>query len=110
LCTFGAPQRLDDHTTVNLERKEKMFASVIAGVDGHTGGWDAIALAERLVEWPRQVTLAHVYANGAHVGKAAKEAADSSRRERAVELLDSVRKQADTGAELIAVAADYRTI
>jgi nucleotide-binding universal stress UspA family protein len=82
-----------------------MLTNVIAGVDGHAGGRDAIALACRLAEHDEQVTLAHVYAGETHASRGSETGADASKREHAIELLTSALDQEHLDAGLRAVAA-----
>jgi hypothetical protein len=57
-----------------------MFTNVIVGIDGHSGGRDAIALAGRLAEHVGYVTVAHVYAGEAHARRGLETAADASKQ------------------------------
>jgi nucleotide-binding universal stress UspA family protein len=81
-----------------------MFTTVIVGVDGQSGGRDAVALARRLAGRDGQVTFANVYAGEAHAQRAPETAANASKRERAIELLASALEQEHIDARLRAVA------
>jgi hypothetical protein len=46
-----------------------VFDNVVIGVDGRSGGRDAIALAKRLAAPDARVTLAHVYGSEGMLGR-----------------------------------------
>jgi nucleotide-binding universal stress UspA family protein len=48
-----------------------VFTNVLVGVDGRTGGRDAIALAKQLAEPEGHLTLAHVYGGALMIGRTA---------------------------------------
>jgi hypothetical protein len=48
-----------------------VFDNVVIGVDGRSGGRDAIALAKRLAAPDARVTLAHVYGSEGMLGRGA---------------------------------------
>lgn len=47
-----------------------MFDKVLVGIDGRTGGHDAVALARRLAAPGGELTLAHVYGSATSAGRA----------------------------------------
>jgi nucleotide-binding universal stress UspA family protein len=67
-----------------------MFKTVLVGVDGHSGGRDAIALARQVVADPRDLTLACIYGGGVRLGPGARSTPAQS-RERATEMLRQIR-------------------
>jgi nucleotide-binding universal stress UspA family protein len=71
-----------------------MFTNVLVGVDGRSNGSDAVALAARLADADRRLTLVHV-----HRGERAQEQASSR------ELLEHEREQADVAAELVSAVS-----
>lgn len=82
-----------------------MFQTVVAGVDGHEGGLDAIALASVLVEPDARVTLAHVFSGAGHHPAGTRAAADNGEQAPALDLLERARQQSGIDAELEALAA-----
>lgn len=77
-----------------------MFKRIVIGVDEHEGGRDAIALGTNLLAPHGQLTLAYVYAGDPHIYRSASAAYDAAERERARELLEKTREQAQIEAEL----------
>ncbi len=71
-----------------------MFKNVLVGVDGRPNGRDAIALASRLADPDRKLTLAHV-----HSGETADERRDSHK------LLEQERSASGVAAELISLVS-----
>jgi nucleotide-binding universal stress UspA family protein len=79
----------------------EMFSSVIIGVDGRSGGRDAIALARKLVGEDGHLALAHVYLSDPVPGRGASGAFEAEDRARARDVLEAARAQADIEAELL---------
>lgn len=77
-----------------------MFRQIVVGVDGHEGGRDAIALAERLLARDGELTFAHVYPGDPHVHPSDWAAYEGSGRQRAFELLDRTQKETRAQAHL----------
>jgi nucleotide-binding universal stress UspA family protein len=77
-----------------------MFRQPVVGVDEHEGGRDAIAFAKNLLARDGELTLAHVYAGDPHVFRSASAAYEAAERERALELLEKAREQAQIEANL----------
>jgi nucleotide-binding universal stress UspA family protein len=77
-----------------------MFKDVVVGVDGHQGGSDAIALAQRLVGRNGQLTLAYVYSGDVRTWRGSSAAYDAVERERSLELLAKARDEAGIRAEV----------
>lgn len=81
-----------------------MFGNVLVGVDGRSGGRDAIALARQLADPGARITLVHVYGDGWTLGRGgalllAIERADSE------QMLDRERRTASVEAELLSSPA-----
>jgi nucleotide-binding universal stress UspA family protein len=81
-----------------------MFDNVFVGVDGRSGGREAIALAKQLVQPGGQLTLAHVYRTHRVLGRAAALLLPAE-REASLELLGREREAASVQAKLIIDAA-----
>ena len=77
-----------------------MFRRVLVGVDGRSGGRDAIALASVLAAPGAVITLAHVYGPDLVVGGSASLAVVSG-REQAEALLEQERNRASFDAQLL---------
>jgi nucleotide-binding universal stress UspA family protein len=77
-----------------------MFKNVLVGVDRHTGGRDALALAEQLVATGGQLTLAHVYPGDSRLRRDAALDYRQMEQERALELLTEARDAGGVDAEL----------
>jgi nucleotide-binding universal stress UspA family protein len=77
-----------------------MFRNVIAGVDQHDGGRDAIALAMQLLGRGGHLTFAYVYAGEPAVYRGVSAAYETSTRRHDLELLRAVRAEAGVPAEL----------
>jgi len=77
-----------------------MFSNVLVGVDSHSGGRDAIALAEVLLGKHGELTLANVYSGDARIWRGAETDHDTVWREHALELLERARAQAHVEAQL----------
>ena len=82
-----------------------MFNRVVVGVDGGDGGRDAIALAKNLLARGGELTLACIYAGDAHIYRGASAEYTAAERERARELLEKERSQAQVAARLRGRAA-----
>jgi nucleotide-binding universal stress UspA family protein len=81
-----------------------MFRTVLVGLDGRTGGRDAIVLARELMRPGGQLTLAHIYRDQGALGRAAALLLPAEREE-SLRLLTRERDTADVQAELVTVAA-----
>ena len=84
-----------------------MFGRTIVGVDGSSGGRDAIALARQLVGPDGKLTLAHVVAWGPFVSRAAYAAGERTKpaeQDRAEELLRTARDQAGVASHRSAIS------
>jgi len=77
-----------------------MFSNVLVGVDGHTGGGDAIVLASQLTAADAQLTLAHVYPSHSDVRRRSYREYEAAESARARELLTAARDQAGVSAKL----------
>jgi nucleotide-binding universal stress UspA family protein len=75
-----------------------MFKHVIAGVDEHQGGRDAIALAKLLVAEDGELTLAFVYLGDPTPVRESSGAFEAAERERGLELLATARDEAGVEA------------
>jgi nucleotide-binding universal stress UspA family protein len=82
-----------------------MFKRIIAGVDEHQGGRDAIALARHLLDDHGELTLAYVYAAGSVAWRGSGAAYETEQRERAIRLLADARRDAALEARLLTGAA-----
>jgi len=83
---------------------ETVFDNVFVGVDGRSGGREAIALAKQLVQPGGQLTLAHVYRTHRVLGRAAA-LLQPAEREASLELLGREREAASVQAKLVIDAA-----
>jgi len=81
-----------------------VFDNVFVGVDGRSGGREAIALAKQLVQPGGQLTLAHVYRTHRVLGRAAA-LLQPAEREASLELLGREREAASVQAKLVIDAA-----
>jgi nucleotide-binding universal stress UspA family protein len=88
----------------SLERNG-MFKQIVIGVDDHEGGRDAIALGRNLLAPDGEVTLAYVYTGDPHIYRSASAAYDAAERERARELLEKTREQAQIEADLRSIGS-----
>lgn len=79
-----------------------MFKNVLVGVDGSSGGRDALALALRLLNAAGQLTLIHVHLETTGI---VVHEFDSSARDDAQRLLESEREAAGRKAELLSIGA-----
>ena len=77
-----------------------MFTNILVGVDRHQRGRDAIALSSRLLAPGGELTLAHVFPGDARTGSHSPADRELAARERAVELLETARREADVRATL----------
>ena len=91
-----------------MAEQERIFGSVLVGVDGLQGGRDAIALAELLADPHSELLLAHVRALPDRLRDGSAEAQQRGEEERladAVELLERERAASGVQAQVRAVAA-----
>jgi nucleotide-binding universal stress UspA family protein len=79
---------------------EPMFGSVLVGVDGRSGGRDAIALAKRLARPGARIVLAAAYGGGGWFGRGAGPVIVDERHE-AAEILAGARVDAELEAETV---------
>lgn len=79
-----------------------MFKNVLVGVDGRSGGRDALALALRLLNAAGQLTLIHVHLETTGI---VVHEFDSSARDDAQKLLENEREAAGRKAELLSIGA-----
>ncbi|MGH2833880.1 MAG: universal stress protein [Solirubrobacteraceae bacterium] len=79
-----------------------MLMNVLVGVDGRSGGHDAVALARRLVESPRQLTLVHVHEETTGI---VVHDFDAAARDEAQWLLEGERESAGPEAKSVSIAA-----
>jgi nucleotide-binding universal stress UspA family protein len=77
-----------------------MFENALVGVDGRSGGRDAIALAAQLLAPHGRLTLAHVYGSALLIGRGAALALPEE-REHALQMLRAEREAAGVRAELV---------
>jgi nucleotide-binding universal stress UspA family protein len=82
-----------------------MFKNVLIGIDGGSGGRDAIALASRLKDADSQLTLAHVHSGELHPLHAVTPGLVREERAAAARLLEDERDAAHVSAELAGVVA-----
>jgi nucleotide-binding universal stress UspA family protein len=83
-----------------------MFENVLVGVDGKSGGRDALALASRLSGADGRLALAHVHGARPRPLQALQSGGAERDREASVELLERERAAASAdGAELVSLAA-----
>jgi nucleotide-binding universal stress UspA family protein len=81
-----------------------MFKNVLVGVDGRSGGRDAIALANRLVDPDGgHLTLVHVHSGALRPVHAATPGLLATERDVSHELLERERAEADVQAELVSL-------
>jgi nucleotide-binding universal stress UspA family protein len=84
-----------------------MFDKVIVGVDGRSGGRDAIALARELVAPDGQTTLAHVYIESLLPARGSPGVFTAGEHERSRELLEAARRDAGIDAQIMPVPAHH---
>jgi nucleotide-binding universal stress UspA family protein len=90
----------------SAQRKETaVFENVLVGVEGRTGGHDAIALAQRLVDESGRLTLVHVRSGLLHPLRAVTPALAAEQSEDSERLLAAERDEAGVQAELVSVLA-----
>lgn len=77
-----------------------MFKNVLVGIDRHTEGRDALALARQLADPLGQITLAHVYPGDSRLRRDAALDYRRMEQERALELLSEARDASGVDAEL----------
>jgi nucleotide-binding universal stress UspA family protein len=82
-----------------------MFENVLVGVDGRTGGQDAIALAARLTDPSGKLTLAHVHSGPLYPSRAITPGLLDEERAASVKLLEHERDSAGLDAELLSLVA-----
>jgi len=82
-----------------------MFEKVLVGVDGRSGGRDAIALATRLADPASRLTLAHVRSGLLSPTHAAIPGRVAEEHEASAEILEGARSEAEIEAELISIVA-----
>jgi nucleotide-binding universal stress UspA family protein len=82
-----------------------MFNKIIVGVDEHDGGRDAIALAHNLAEPQSKLTLVHIHAGFAAIGRGTNRDFEAVERDHAQALLERVRAATGIDAELLAHGA-----
>lgn len=79
-----------------------MLTNVLVGVDGRSGGHDAVALALRLVDSPSQLTLVHVHEETTGI---VVHDFDATARDEAQRLLEDEREAAGPQASSLSIAA-----
>ena len=77
-----------------------MFSNVLVGVDRHTGGLDAAALARQLVAPDGKLTLVHVYPGDPRLRRGPTLDYQAMEQRRAIELLAATRDRTGIGAAL----------
>lgn len=77
-----------------------MFSNVLVGVDRHTGGLDAAALARQLVAPDGELTLVHVYPGDPRLRRGSRRDYQEMEQRRAIELLAATRERTGIGAAL----------
>jgi len=82
-----------------------MFKNVIVGVDGRSGGRDAIALASNLIDPDGKLALAHVHSGDLRPSHALAPGLVRGEREASHKLLEQERAGADVKAELISIVS-----
>jgi nucleotide-binding universal stress UspA family protein len=82
-----------------------MFKNALVGVDGRTGGRDAIALACKLINPDGKLTLAHVHTGDLRPTHAIAPGLVREEREASHKLLEQERAAADVKAELTSVVS-----
>jgi nucleotide-binding universal stress UspA family protein len=82
-----------------------MFKNVLVGVDGGSGGRDAIALASRVIDPAGTLTLVHVHSGELHALRGPSPAALREERVASERPLDEERSAAEVSAELVSVVA-----
>jgi nucleotide-binding universal stress UspA family protein len=82
-----------------------MYTNVVVGVDGEYGGRDAIALARELLADHGLLTLAYVHNGYPIAGRGASPAYEADERTRAVDVLETARRNTRVDADLRPVGA-----
>jgi nucleotide-binding universal stress UspA family protein len=82
-----------------------MFKNVLVGVDGRTGGRDAIALASRLTDSDGELTLAHVHTGDLRPSHAIAPGLVAEERGASHKLLEQERAAADVKAQLVSIVS-----
>ncbi len=82
-----------------------MFKNVLVGVDGRTGGRDAIALASQLTDPDRGLTLTHVHTGDLRPTHAIAPGLVREEREASHKLLEQERAAADVKAQLVSIVS-----
>jgi nucleotide-binding universal stress UspA family protein len=82
-----------------------VFSNVLVGVDRHTGGRDAAALAMQLVAPDGKLTLAYVYPGDSRLRRTSSPDYRAVEERRATELMASTRERMGITAELRATEA-----
>lgn len=82
-----------------------MFDNVLVGVDGRSGGRDAIALARQLTGPEGRLTLVHAHSGELRPTRAVTPGLTTEEREASAALLEGERAEANVRAELVSVAA-----
>ena len=88
-------------------KEDAMFNRIIVGIDGLSGGRDALALARELVGEHGEITLAHVYLESQIPSRDAPGIFQAGEARHARELLESARAEAGLNAELRPVCAHH---
>jgi nucleotide-binding universal stress UspA family protein len=78
-----------------------MFERILVGVDGKSGGRDAVALAKALRGWGGQITIAHVWHGDPEVWQGGNPAYWPMGREEAEAMLTAARVQAGVDASVL---------
>jgi nucleotide-binding universal stress UspA family protein len=84
-----------------------MFEKVVVGIDGDTGGRDAVALARELAAPEAEIVLANVYIGGTFPARGNAGIFTTGQREAAHEVLEQARAEAGIVAQLATVVSHY---
>jgi len=82
-----------------------MFKNLLVGVDGKSGGRDAVALAARLADADGRLTLAHVHSGRLRPSRAISPGMVREERDASMRLLADERAAADVSCELVSIEA-----
>jgi nucleotide-binding universal stress UspA family protein len=84
-----------------------MFKTIIVGVDGHEGGRDALALADRLAQsFGGEIVAVHAYPYDYFVGRGADREFEAAMRQGAMETLETELSHAGVAAHPVVVSDD----
>ena len=82
-----------------------MFSRIVVGIDGGSGGRDALALARELANGAGEIVLAHVYLESLLPARGSPGVFQAGEREQSRELLQAARSESGLAATLCPVAS-----